>query len=103
MIVSWVIVSDAITTHRTDSEERLYRGLQCTVWYWSVNNKDHKDKAKGSVTNYRFYNYTSAFIHHCVIKKLEYDTKYYYELGVDPVKRGFGLSMCCTLLDDEFC
>ncbi|KZV26203.1 Purple acid phosphatase precursor [Dorcoceras hygrometricum] len=74
VIISWVTMDEAGSS---------------TVSYWPENSEQHRNKAKGSVTKYRFYNYTSGYIHHCVIKKLEYDTKYYYELGVDPVTRRF--------------
>ncbi|XP_073151308.1 purple acid phosphatase 2-like [Henckelia pumila] len=74
VIISWVTMDEAGSS---------------TVWYWPENNEQNKNKAKGSVTKYKFYNYTSGYIHHCVIKKLEYETKYYYELGVDPVTRRF--------------
>lgn len=74
VIISWVTMDEAGSS---------------IVWYWPENNEQHKNKAKGSVTKYKFYNYTSGYIHHCVIKKLEHDTKYYYELGVDPVTRRF--------------
>lgn len=30
-------------------------------------------KAEGRITKYKFYNYTSGYIHHCTIKKLEVD------------------------------
>ncbi|XP_073045674.1 purple acid phosphatase 2-like [Primulina eburnea] len=74
VIISWVTMDEAGSS---------------TVWYWTENNKQLKNKAEGNVTKYRYYNYTSGYIHHCVIQKLEYDTKYYYELGVDPVTRRF--------------
>ncbi|XP_039068545.1 purple acid phosphatase 2-like [Hibiscus syriacus] len=50
-----------------------------TVVYWSENCK--AKKAVGKVYTYKFYNYTSGFIHHCTIRNLEYDTKYYYVVG----------------------
>lgn len=53
------------------SRVTMYEAGSSTVWYWSENNKHHKNKAKRSVTNYKFYNYTSGLIHHCLIKKLE--------------------------------
>ncbi|XP_027177257.1 bifunctional purple acid phosphatase 26 [Coffea eugenioides] len=37
--------------------------------------------AKGTVKNYTFYNYKSGYIHKCLVDSLEYDTKYYYEIG----------------------
>ncbi|KAH6780086.1 purple acid phosphatase 10 [Perilla frutescens var. hirtella] len=59
-----------------------------TVVYWAENSS-HKYKAKGSKTKYKFYNYTSGYIHHCTIKKLEYDTKYYYEVEGGNTRRTF--------------
>ncbi|KAK8568075.1 hypothetical protein V6N12_006642 [Hibiscus sabdariffa] len=37
----------------------------------------------------QFYNYTSGYIHHCTIRNLEYNTKYYYEVGLDHTRRKF--------------
>ncbi|XP_039036187.1 purple acid phosphatase 2-like isoform X2 [Hibiscus syriacus] len=65
VIVSWV----------TQDEPRSN-----TVVYWSENSKEKK-KAMGKVYTYKFYNYTSGYIHHCTIRNLEYDTKYYYVVG----------------------
>nr|GLL48823.1 Purple acid phosphatase 1 [Ipomoea trifida] len=59
-----------------------------TVYYWAENSKVQK-RAMGTVVTYKYYNYTSAFIHHCTIKDLEYDTKYYYRLGFGDAKRQF--------------
>ncbi|GMP37804.1 hypothetical protein CsSME_00009328 [Camellia sinensis var. sinensis] len=59
-----------------------------TVLYWSENSKN-KNKAKGTVGRYKFYNYTSGHIHHCTIKNLEFDTKYYYEVGIGHTARTF--------------
>lgn len=41
-----------------------------TVVYWSENSKEKK-QAKGKFNTYRFFNYTSGFIHHCTIGNLE--------------------------------
>nr|DAD22448.1 TPA_asm: hypothetical protein HUJ06_023911 [Nelumbo nucifera] len=41
-----------------------------TVLYWSENGK-HKYLAKGEVLTYKFYNYTSGYIHHCTINYLK--------------------------------
>ncbi|KAG9456806.1 hypothetical protein H6P81_001314 [Aristolochia fimbriata] len=46
-------------------------------------------RAEGIVTSYKYYNYTSGFIHHCTLKKLEYDTTYYYEVGIGNTTRQF--------------
>ncbi|XP_042500943.1 purple acid phosphatase 2-like [Macadamia integrifolia] len=59
-----------------------------TVQYWAENSK-HKHHAKGTVVTYRYYNYTSGYIHHCAIENLEFDTKYHYELGTGKAKRQF--------------
>ncbi|KAG2333322.1 hypothetical protein Bca52824_004502 [Brassica carinata] len=59
-----------------------------TVLYW----KEHSCemlKAHGKSKTYKFYNYTSGHIHHCTIKNLEYDTKYYYMVGVGQTERKF--------------
>ncbi|KAL8556156.1 hypothetical protein ACS0TY_003808 [Phlomoides rotata] len=73
MIVSWVTVEEAGSK---------------TVHYWAENS-NHIKKAKGSFTKYKFYNYTSGYIHHCTINHLEYDTKYYYEVGIGKTSRTF--------------
>ncbi|KAK4477131.1 hypothetical protein RD792_016342 [Penstemon davidsonii] len=73
VIVSWVTVDEP------GSNKVLY-------WDEKTNNKKH---AEGTVTKYKFYNYTSGFIHHCTIKKLKYDTKYYYEVGIGQTARKF--------------
>ncbi|XP_077253121.1 purple acid phosphatase-like [Tasmannia lanceolata] len=59
-----------------------------TVLYGTAENK-HKFRANGIVTTYKFYNYTSGYIHHCTIKKLEFDTQYFYELGLGNTTRQF--------------
>lgn len=41
-----------------------------TVVYWSEGSKE-KMKAVGKVSTYKYYNYTSGFIHHCTVKNLE--------------------------------
>lgn len=41
-----------------------------TVLYWAENSKI-VNRADGSVLTYKYYNYTSGFIHHCTIKDLE--------------------------------
>ncbi|KAI5673165.1 hypothetical protein M9H77_13529 [Catharanthus roseus] len=73
VIVSWV------TMEKPGSKK---------VRYWAENSKN-KDEAKGTVTKYKFYNYTSGYIHHCTIRNLEYNTKYYYEVGLDHTTRTF--------------
>ncbi|KAJ4809274.1 Purple acid phosphatase [Rhynchospora pubera] len=58
------------------------------VHYGKDKNKlDHT--AKGVLTKYSYYNYTSGYIHHCLLKDLEYDTLYYYEVGKKESARQF--------------
>ncbi|XP_020697635.1 purple acid phosphatase 2-like [Dendrobium catenatum] len=45
--------------------------------------------AEGRVHQYIYYNYTSGYIHHCTIRNLKYDTKYYYAVGVGHTLRKF--------------
>ncbi|KAK8668564.1 hypothetical protein V6N13_106017 [Hibiscus sabdariffa] len=59
------------------------------VRYWSENSSKKKKKAEGKFDTYKFYNYTSGYIHHCTIRNLEYNTKYYYEVGLDHTRRKF--------------
>ncbi|KAH7278586.1 hypothetical protein KP509_38G047600 [Ceratopteris richardii] len=59
-----------------------------TVWYGLEKGKYVKS-SEGKFLQYKFYNYTSGFIHHCVIKNLEYNTKYYYRLGEGGSAREF--------------
>ncbi|KAJ9551737.1 hypothetical protein OSB04_015782 [Centaurea solstitialis] len=62
-----------------------------TVSYWAQNSKT-KRKAEGFLTTYRFYNYSSGFIHHCNISHLQYNTKYYYEVGIGHTPRTFSFT-----------
>jgi hypothetical protein len=55
VIVSWVTVDEPGSSN---------------VIYWSENSKEKK-QAKGKVVTYKFYNYTSGFIHHTTIRKLK--------------------------------
>ncbi|CAN6439362.1 unnamed protein product [Victoria cruziana] len=73
VIVSWVTTSE--------------RGSN-TVLYGTAKHK-RKFRAEGSVTSYKFYNYTSGFIHHCHINDLDYDTEYFYEVGIGHARRQF--------------
>ncbi|CAE6015266.1 unnamed protein product [Arabidopsis arenosa] len=59
-----------------------------TVRYWCENEKSRK-QAEATVNTYRFFNYTSGYIHHCLIDNLEFDTKYYYEIGSGKWSRRF--------------
>ena len=40
------------------------------VVYWAENSPI-RNKAEGSVVSYKYFNYTSGFIHHCTIENLE--------------------------------
>ncbi|KAL8242551.1 hypothetical protein R6Q59_012853 [Mikania micrantha] len=53
-----------------------------SVVYWTDTNPQ-KHKATGKLTTYKYYNYTSGFIHHCIIKNLKFNTKYHYEVGIE--------------------
>ncbi|KAD6794379.1 hypothetical protein E3N88_05275 [Mikania micrantha] len=72
VIVSWV------TQHQPGSS---------TLVYWSDNNTHQKHKATAKITTYKYYNYTSGYIHHCNINNLDFDTKYHYELGSSESRR----------------
>ncbi|CAK9148231.1 unnamed protein product [Ilex paraguariensis] len=59
-----------------------------TVLYWAENSQ-LKNSADGLVVTYKYFNYTSGYIHHCTIQNLEYDTKYYYIVGIGNATRQF--------------
>ncbi|KAJ8772623.1 hypothetical protein K2173_027800 [Erythroxylum novogranatense] len=59
-----------------------------SVLYW-VENSELKNRAEGILTKYKYFNYTSGYIHHCTITDLEFDTKYYYEVGIGNTTRRF--------------
>nr|KYP39952.1 Purple acid phosphatase 2 [Cajanus cajan] len=73
MMVSWVTMDEP--------------GMSL-VHYWSED-FPHKRMAKGNHVTYRFFNYSSAFIHHCTLNDLEFNTKYYYEVGIGHTRRQF--------------
>ncbi|KAB1207344.1 Purple acid phosphatase 2 [Morella rubra] len=73
VIVSWVTVDEPGSS---------------TVIYWSENSKEKK-QAKGKVLTYEFYNYKSGYIHHTTIRKLKFNTKYYYVVGIGHTPRKF--------------
>ncbi|XP_034678532.1 purple acid phosphatase-like [Vitis riparia] len=73
VIVSWVTVDEPGSN---------------TVLYWSEKSK-RKNRAEGIMVTYKFYNYTSGYIHHCTIKNLEFNTKYYYVVGIEHTPRKF--------------
>ncbi|KAJ1402710.1 Purple acid phosphatase-like, N-terminal [Sesbania bispinosa] len=74
MIVSWVTVDEP---------------GKSVVHYWSDDFPHKKKVAKGNFVTYRFFNYTSGFIHHCTLGNLEFDTKYHYEVGIGHTRRKF--------------
>lgn len=55
VIVSWVTVDEPGSSE---------------VRYWSENS-DQKKIVEGKLVTYRFFNYTSGFIHHTTIRNLE--------------------------------
>ncbi|QCD88985.1 purple acid phosphatase-like [Vigna unguiculata] len=74
MIVSWVTMDEPGSS---------------AVRYWSENS-GKKKIAEGKFVTYRFLsNYSSGFIHHTTIRNLEYNTKYYYEVGLGNTTRQF--------------
>ncbi|KAG2592109.1 purple acid phosphatase 2-like [Panicum virgatum] len=73
MIISWVTTSEP--------------GSSTVVYGTSEDNLNYT--ANGKHSQYTFYNYTSGYIHHCTIKKLEFDTKYYYAVGIGQTVRKF--------------
>lgn len=54
VIVSWVTVDEPGSSK---------------VLYWSANSK--KKTAEGKVNTYKFYNYSSPYIHHATIRNLK--------------------------------
>uniref|UniRef100_A0A1D1YYE7 Purple acid phosphatase n=1 Tax=Anthurium amnicola TaxID=1678845 RepID=A0A1D1YYE7_9ARAE len=73
VIISWV------TFEEPGSNDVLYSKMEHQYDY----------SAEAKITNYTFYNYKSGFIHHCVVDGLEYDTKYYYKIGIGDAAREF--------------
>ncbi|KAF3435754.1 hypothetical protein FNV43_RR22846 [Rhamnella rubrinervis] len=73
VIVSWVTVDEPGSSK---------------VLYWSEHNHQAK-QAQGKVLTYKFYNYTSGYIHHCTVRNLKYNTKYYYVVGIGHTERKF--------------
>ncbi|KAL2329346.1 hypothetical protein Fmac_022773 [Flemingia macrophylla] len=73
VIVSWVTVDEPGSSD---------------VSYWSENS-DRKRIAEGKYVTYRYYNYSSGFIHHTTVRHLKYNTKYYYEVGLGNTTRQF--------------
>lgn len=44
-----------------------------TVLYWAENS-EVKNSAKGIFLTYKYFNYTSGYIHHCTVDNLEVST-----------------------------
>ncbi|KAL1362568.1 hypothetical protein HN51_010815 [Arachis hypogaea] len=59
------------------------------VRYWSEKDKSKPKVSNGKVVTYKYHTYKSGYIHHCTIKKLEHNTKYYYEVGTGKSARQF--------------
>ncbi|KAL0802889.1 hypothetical protein Bca101_058065 [Brassica carinata] len=79
MIISWV-------TPINDDGSNI-------VTYWVADSDGStKQSAEASTSTYRYYDYTSGFLHHATIKKLEYETKYFYELGTGRSTRQFSFT-----------
>eukprot|EP01018_Ginkgo_biloba_P021010 Gb_12364 [translate_table: standard] len=76
VIVSWVTPSEPGSN---------------TVLYGTEKYK-YKYAANGIVTSYKFYNYTSGYIHHCTVKNLKFNTKYFYKIGIGNTTRAFWFS-----------
>ncbi|CAH8385039.1 unnamed protein product [Eruca vesicaria subsp. sativa] len=76
MIISWV-------TPTNDDGSNV-------VNYWIADTDGStKQSAEASTSSYTYYDYTSGFLHHATIKELEYETKYFYELGTGRSTRQF--------------
>ncbi|GAB2267696.1 prolyl aminopeptidase [Dionaea muscipula] len=60
-----------------------------SVVYWAEGSTVDTQSAEAIVLTYNYFNYTSGFIHHCTIPDLEFDTKYYYEIGIGNTTRQF--------------
>ncbi|KAH7661239.1 Acid phosphatase protein [Dioscorea alata] len=73
MIISWITNDEPGTN---------------TVLY-GTSNYNLSFQAEGRVNQYKFFNYTSGFIHHCTLKNLKFGTKYYYEVGIGHTRRKF--------------
>ncbi|KAI3894481.1 hypothetical protein MKX03_013812 [Papaver bracteatum] len=73
VIVSWV-------TTEIPGPSKVQYGKSEHQYQWS---------AEGTITNYTFYQYKSGYIHHCLVDGLEYDTKYYYKIGMGDSARKF--------------
>ncbi|KAG2631070.1 hypothetical protein PVAP13_3KG571100 [Panicum virgatum] len=73
MIVSWV------TPNELGNSTVMYGGAPDKL----------ELRAEGVHTRYDYFNYTSGFIHHCVLRNLKHSTKYYYAMGFGHTVRTF--------------
>ncbi|CAK9861308.1 unnamed protein product [Sphagnum jensenii] len=48
---------------------------------YGIKQGDYSRVKEGQTTRYKFYNYTSGFIHRVTLNSLQYNTKYYYKIG----------------------
>ncbi|XP_049352906.1 purple acid phosphatase 5-like [Solanum verrucosum] len=63
------------------------------VTFWEEGAKHHhKHKAHAKTTSYKYYNYTSGYIHHATIKRLKYNVTYIYQLGEHNSTRRFSFT-----------
>ncbi|KMZ73685.1 Purple acid phosphatase [Zostera marina] len=60
-----------------------------TVLYGTMEDDLDRRSTDGSFRTYRFFNYTSGYIHHCHLRNLKYNTKYYYMVGIGLTTRMF--------------
>ncbi|KAH0656238.1 hypothetical protein KY285_031120 [Solanum tuberosum] len=78
MIVSWVTPLESQSNY---------------VTFWEEGAKHHhKHKAHAKTTSYKYYNYTSGYIHHATIKRLKYNVTYIYQLGEHNSTRTFSFT-----------
>ncbi|KAG6431551.1 hypothetical protein SASPL_109630 [Salvia splendens] len=73
VIVSWITADEP-------GSNKVQYGLSDGKYHFT---------AEGIMQKYTFYNYTSGYIHHCLLDDLQYDTKYYYEVEAGNSSRGF--------------
>ncbi|XP_047319028.1 purple acid phosphatase 5-like [Impatiens glandulifera] len=65
------------------------------VKHWEATNNSTRlvYETVATITYYRYYNYTSGYIHHATLKDLKHDTKYQYKLtGSKHVSRTFSFT-----------
>eukprot|EP00250_Pteridium_aquilinum_P008868 c18272_g2_i1 orf=32-1561(+) len=74
MIISWVTPSSSVPN---------------VISYGLANGVSQLESVDASVTTYKFANYKSGFIHHCLIQGLMHDTNYTYKIGEGAQAREF--------------